>query len=84
MFDLAAVVEHYGADYAVAALSMCGMERCLSALGIIERAKPEFVTSILAQLMLRPWTRHLVETAQETSRSTLLRTVRAIGDSGSA
>ena len=84
MLDLAAVVEHYGADYAIAALSQCGPERCLSALGTIERAKPEFVTSILVQLMLRQSTRHLVDTAQEISRSTLLRAVRATGSSGSA
>ena len=36
MFDLAAVTEHYGYDYAVSALRQCGTDRCAAALGVIE------------------------------------------------
>jgi hypothetical protein len=52
MFDLAAVAEHYGSAYAVAALKQAGHDACANALGVIEKATPAFVQSINAQLMV--------------------------------
>ena len=60
MFDLAAVAEHYGSEYAVAALAQAGREPCEKALGVVEKAKPDFVQAINAQLMVRDATRHLI------------------------
>jgi len=71
MFDLAAVAEHFGHDYVVRALRECGGGPCQAALSVVEKAKPEFVQSIAGQLMYRERTRHLVTTAQETTRDIL-------------
>lgn len=75
MFDLAAVVAQYGEEYVVAALRQCGTERCQIALDTVERATPEAVTAINAQLMVRDATRHLVGEAQDVSRALLRRTL---------
>ncbi|MCI1756206.1 MAG: nucleotidyl transferase AbiEii/AbiGii toxin family protein [Sphingobium sp.] len=71
MFDLAAVTEHYGYDYAVSALRQCGTDRCAAALGVIEKATPAFVQSIIGQLMYREKHAHLVTEAQGISRQIL-------------
>jgi len=71
MFDLAAVVEHLGADYARAAVQECGLERCRTALNIVEKATPQAVEAINSQLMVRDATRHLVGTSQEICRELL-------------
>lgn len=76
MFDLAAVVEHYGEDYAIAALSQCGARACHDALAVIEKAKSEFVISIMNQLMVRDGRRHLITNAQGISREILSQIVR--------
>ncbi|HTU09547.1 MAG TPA: nucleotidyl transferase AbiEii/AbiGii toxin family protein [Allosphingosinicella sp.] len=71
MFDLAAVAEHYGNEYAVSALRQAGQDSCGKALGIVENAIPAFVQSINAQLMVREKTRHLIGQAQDISRQLL-------------
>jgi Nucleotidyl transferase AbiEii toxin, Type IV TA system len=71
MFDLAAVVERCGADYAIAAVQQCGPERCRIALDTIEKAKPDAVMKINAQLMVRDTTRDLIGAAQGISRDVL-------------
>jgi len=71
MFDLAAVVENLGEDYAVAGLRECGANACATALETVNKAKPEFVQSIIGQLMFRESTSHLVDQAQDISRLTL-------------
>lgn len=78
MFDLAAVTEHDGMDSAVSALVQCGQPRCETALGVIERANPEFVRSIMEQLMAREKTRHLVDRAQGISADVLRKTLAAL------
>jgi len=75
MFDLAAVGDRHGIDYVVSALRQCGLSRCEKALEIIEKAKPDFVRSIIGQLMFRPGTAHLVDTAQAMSRDYLIETI---------
>ena len=71
MLDLAAVMERCGRDYAVTAVRQCGTERCKAALDVVEKATPNFVQSIISQLMLRDETRHLVDGAQGISASVL-------------
>jgi hypothetical protein len=71
MFDLAAVMEHYGDDYVIAALRQCGKDRCETALGVIDKANPAFVENIISQLMYRGNTAHLVKEAREISRRIL-------------
>lgn len=71
MFDLAAVTEHYGEDYVLAALRQVGSDPCAKALAVIEKATPAFVQSINAQLMVRDGTRHLTNHAQDVSRKLL-------------
>ncbi len=71
MFDLAAVAEHYGDAYAVAALAQAGRAPCAKALGVVEQAAPAFVQAITAQLMVRAATRHLIGRAQDISRKLL-------------
>lgn len=71
MFDLAAVEEHYGRDYVIRALRECGEDRCATALATVTRANPEFVQSIISQLMYRETSEHLVERAQSVSRDVL-------------
>ena len=73
MFDLAAVVEHYGPDYAIAAARQCGADRCAAALDTIAKAKPAFVQSIISQLMYREKNGHLVTEAQSISGQILER-----------
>lgn len=75
MFDLAAVVEHYGSDYAVAALRQCGLDRCAIALATVEKANADFVRSIIGQLMYRESNAHLVTEAQDKSRLVLEQTI---------
>jgi hypothetical protein len=75
MFDLAAVTEHYGADYVIAALSQCGREACEQALSNIEQAQPAFVESIIRQLMLRESTRHLAGHSRDISLNLLRKTL---------
>lgn len=53
MLDLAAVAEHYGSDYVIAALSKCGRAACEKTLGTIDRMAPTLVESVISQLMLR-------------------------------
>lgn len=71
MFDLAAVVEHYGPGYVMNALRKCGADRCAAALGVVEKASPAFVQSIIGQLMFREKNGHLVAEAQDISRKIL-------------
>lgn len=73
MFDLAAVVETQGAEYAIAALRQCGADRCQAALDTIEKVNPAAVEAINAQLMVREANRHLVGTAHGISRDLLQR-----------
>ena len=73
MFDLAAVVEQCGADYAIAAVHQCGPDRCRTALDTVEKAKPDAVMAINAQLMVRDTTRGLISAAQDISRNVLRR-----------
>ena len=73
MFDLAAVVEHYGPDYAIAVARQCGAERCVTALKTIAKAKPAFVQSVIGQLMYREKNVHLVTEAQSISGQILER-----------
>lgn len=75
MFDLAAVGDRHGIDYVVSAMRQCDLSRCEKALEIIEKAKPDFVRSIIGQLMFRPMTAHLVDTAQAMSRDYLIETI---------
>jgi len=78
MFDLAAVGDRHGIDYVVSALRQCGLGRCEKALEIIEKAKPDFVRSIIGQLMFRPGTARLVDTAQAMSREYLIETISSL------
>ncbi|WP_298670901.1 nucleotidyl transferase AbiEii/AbiGii toxin family protein [uncultured Sphingomonas sp.] len=71
MFDLAAVVEHSGSAYAIAALSQCGAARCAAALATVDKANPDYVRSIVGQLMYRDTRAHLVAEAQAISHATL-------------
>jgi len=71
MFDLAAVVDHSGSGYAVAALSQCGAARCATALATVDKVNPDYVRSIIGQLMYRDSKAHLVADAQGISRATL-------------
>ncbi|HEX9806473.1 MAG TPA: nucleotidyl transferase AbiEii/AbiGii toxin family protein [Alteraurantiacibacter sp.] len=71
MFDLAAVSQHFGPDYVLAALRQCGSERCQTALQTIENAAPAFVEKMNSQLMFRESTRHLVGRARDISRNLL-------------
>lgn len=73
MFDLAAVVEHYGLDYVIAAARQCGGDRCATALDTIAKAKPAFVQSIIGQLMFREKNGHLGAEAQFISGQILER-----------
>lgn len=79
MFDLAAVAKQYGRDYVVGALRQCGLERCRTALGTIEKAVPAAVAAINAQLMARDTTRHLAGSAQEISRELIERAIAELG-----
>lgn len=81
MFDLAAVVERYGAPYAIEALRECGRDRCAVALATVEKANPALIRSINAQLMVRDSTRHLVATAQDMSHDTLRQAVALLSGS---
>ncbi|MGJ3648231.1 nucleotidyl transferase AbiEii/AbiGii toxin family protein [Sphingomonas sp. GlSt437] len=71
MFDLAAVAERCGTDYAVDALAQAGRPACEKALAVVDKATPAFVQSINAQLLVRETTRHLIGHAQDISRSLL-------------
>lgn len=71
MFDLAAVAEHYGADYVLAALRECGAARCATALATVARARPEFVSPAIGKLMYRDKNRHLIMDAQAICRQML-------------
>ena len=79
MFDLAAVVERCGVDYALAAMRQCGRERCQAALGKVEKAASVAVEAINAQLVMRDTTRHLAGTAQGVSRDLLRRAISEAG-----
>lgn len=72
MFDLAAVSQHLGREYATAALFQAGRAPCEKALGVVERAPTAFVRSINSQLLVRESTRHLIDEAQDISRDLLL------------
>lgn len=71
MFDLAAVAESYDDAYVIDALKQCGLDRCKTALAVVERARPEFVQSIIGQLMYREKNSHLVTEAQGITRRIL-------------
>jgi hypothetical protein len=71
MFDLAAVAEGCGIDYAVNALAGAGRPACEKALAVVEQATPAFVQSINAQLLVRDATRPLISRAQDISRDLL-------------
>jgi hypothetical protein len=75
MFDLAAVAEHSGIDYVIAALRQCGPARCQTALDMVDKVAPAAVAAINAQLMVRDTTRHLISTAQDISRDVLRQTI---------
>lgn len=75
MFDLATVAESYGADYVIAALRACGMNRCRTALETVEKATAAAVEAINAQLMVRDTTRPLIGRAQGLSNDLLKRTI---------
>jgi hypothetical protein len=71
MFDLAAVVAHYGEDYVVAALRQCGIDRCAIALNVAKTMKPSFAQGINGQLLFRDQTAHLVGDAQSVTQNLL-------------
>jgi len=73
MFDLAAVAEHFGDEYVVAALKQVGRGACEKALEVVQKATPAFVQSINAQLLVRDATRHLIGKAQDISHDLLER-----------
>lgn len=75
MFDLAAVAEHFGEAYVRAALEQCGRERCETALAMVQKANPDFVKSVIGQLMLRESTAHLIDEAQHVTEDLLRRTL---------
>jgi len=75
MFDLAAVAEHSGTDYVIAALRQCGLARCQTTLDMVEKTTPAAVEAINAQLMVRDTTRHLINRAQDISHDLLRRTI---------
>jgi hypothetical protein len=75
MFDLAAVVAHYGTDYAVSAIQQCGVDRCAIAHAAVAKANPHFVQSIIGQLMYRKKNAHLIQEAQNISRNILERAI---------
>lgn len=75
MFDLAAVAEKRGVDYAVAAVSQCGQDRCQKALEVIEKVTPAAVSAINAQLLVRDTTRHLIGSEQRISQDILRRAI---------
>ena len=77
MFDIAAVAEHHGDDYAVAALRACGEDRCASALRHVERMNPGFAQKIVGQLMYRERNQHLVHIAQPTTARLLRSAITA-------
>ncbi|MBA4090101.1 MAG: hypothetical protein C0494_05845 [Sphingobium sp.] len=78
MFDLAAVVDHYGVDYTVSAIRTCGLERCRTAQAAMLKANPTFVRAIIGQLMYREKTAHLIETAQDVSLDMLERAIATL------
>lgn len=71
MFDMAAVAEHFGAGYVLAALRECGEARCAVALATVTRARPEFVEMAIASLMYSDRFDHLVGEAQDICRRML-------------
>jgi len=79
MFDLSAVAEHCGTDYAVDALAGAGRPACEKALGTVDRATPAFVQSINAQLLVRGSMSHLIGHAQEISRDLLRQALERTG-----
>lgn len=78
MFDLAAVADRHGDRYVVDALAQAGRGACAKALGVVERAVPGFVQSVNDQLLVRDAARHLVQTAQDTSRRLLAQTLASL------
>lgn len=64
MFDLAAVAEHQGMDYIVAALKECGRDRCETAIKTVRQINPKVVEAIIGQLMYREHYSHLIGSAQ--------------------
>lgn len=75
MFDLAAVAERYGSDYAASALRECGPDRCANALAVVEKMDPVFARTIIGQLMHSDKTDHLIADAQEICCDILKRAV---------
>ncbi|RVT90436.1 nucleotidyl transferase AbiEii/AbiGii toxin family protein [Sphingomonas crocodyli] len=73
MFDLAAVVERLGRDYAAAALEACGAERLATALDVVQASNPAFVEAINGQLMVRSGAEHLVNAARDITLDVLRR-----------
>jgi hypothetical protein len=71
MFDMAAVAEHLGTDYVLAALRQCGKARCKTALATIEAARPEFVQAAIDKLVYRKGPAHLTTAAQSICRDLL-------------
>jgi hypothetical protein len=71
MFDLAAVTEHYGTDYSVETLRQCSEKARTGAFAGVQQANPESVRKLNSQLMVREKTVHLVESAQDISRTVL-------------
>lgn len=71
MFDMAAVAEHLGEDYVLAALRECGKARCETALATIESARPGFVQAAIGKLMYRERNAHLITAAQGIGRDLL-------------
>lgn len=69
MFDLAAVSEHFGSEYVVSALKQCPLDKCKTALDVIDKTNPAYVEGIIGQLMLRDQTRGLVARSREISRN---------------
>ncbi len=67
MFDVAAVAEHHGDDYVIAALRMCGESRCVEALRHVERMSADFAERIIGQPMFRERNQRLVRQARPTT-----------------
>lgn len=71
MFDMAAVVDHFGIGYVLAALRGCGADKCATALATVEKASPEFVRLAIDKLMYRDKNVRLVAGAQDICRRVL-------------
>lgn len=71
MYDVAAVIDRCGEGYVVDAMRACGPEHCSDALFVVDAMDPAFASAVMAQLMLREHSRHLLSKAQSSTRAVL-------------